>query len=217
MAGKKLRTLLMCALSIMLCISAVAVGTYALFTDKVTVNNHLQAGTLQVALTRTELSGKKLGADGYLDDVSDTTEKDFTGSTTATDNVFGIGEHDLIVPGCKYTAKMKLKNLGSVALSYTVQIVLNTPSAENDNALARQLKISFGKTEATSTSKTLAEVGTESIGNGTIAAGENSADEFIVSIEFVGSDNNNDAKSGEVSFDIVVLAVQQTTAPSAGN
>ena len=67
MAGKKLRTLLMCTLSIMLCMATVVVGTYALFTDKVTLNNHLQAGTLEISLVRTKLTKTELTADGYLE------------------------------------------------------------------------------------------------------------------------------------------------------
>ena len=64
MASKRLKTLLVCALSIMLCVTAVAVGTYALFSDNVTVKNHLQAGTLKATLTRTLLEKSEIGTDG---------------------------------------------------------------------------------------------------------------------------------------------------------
>lgn len=52
---KKLRALLSAALTIMLSVSIGVAGTYALFSDSVEVTNHLQAGTLELGLTRTKL------------------------------------------------------------------------------------------------------------------------------------------------------------------
>ena len=52
---KKLRALLSAALMIMLSVSIAVAGTYALFSDSVEVTNHLQAGTLELGLTRAKL------------------------------------------------------------------------------------------------------------------------------------------------------------------
>ncbi len=228
MAGKKLRTLLMCTLSIMLCMATVVVGTYALFTDKVTLNNHLQAGTLEISLVRTKLTKTELTERGYLEtsELPDGENgKDFSNATN--ENVFGITDGTLVVPGSSYQADLKLTNGGSVAFTYTVAIVFDgvDSDAQRDQALAEQLKITAGKSEATAVTKMLSKIkleeqdGTFTIFTDELAATDPSVN-FFVKVEFVNNtDNttNNAAKNGKVKFDIVVSAVQKTTAPSSGN
>lgn len=223
MAGKKLRTLLMCTLSIMLCMATVVVGTYALFTDKVTLNNHLQAGTLEISLVRTKLTKTELTADGYLETSELPDEgngKDFSSTNTTTENVFGITDGTLVVPGSSYQADLKLTNGGSVAFTYLVELKIIEGGS---TALADQLIITAGKSEAAATPKKLSDVANGLIFDGELAAPTpetNTAVNFFVKVEFVNdteTDANNKAKNGEVKFDIVVSAFQKTTAPSSGN
>lgn len=220
MAGKKLRTLLMCTLSIMLCMATVVVGTYALFTDKVTLNNHLQAGTLEISLVRTKLTKTELTADGYLKTNTDTETTDFSSTNTTNENVFGITDGTLVVPGSSYQADLKLTNGGSVAFTYLVELNIIEGGS---TALADQLIITAGKSEATATPKKLSDVANGLIFDGELAAPTpetNTAVNFFVKVEFVNdteTDANNKAKNGEVKFDIVVSAFQKTTAPSSGN
>ena len=220
MAGKKLRTLLMCTLSIMLCMATVVVGTYALFTDKVTLNNHLQAGTLEISLVRTKLTKTELTADGYLETNTVTTPTNFSSTNTTNENVFGITDGTLVVPGSSYQADLKLTNGGSVAFTYLVELKIIEGGS---TALADQLIITAGKSEATATPKKLSDVANGLIFDGELAAPTpetNTAVNFFVKVEFVNdteTDANNAAKNGEVKFDIVVSAFQKTTAPSSGN
>lgn len=220
MAGKKLRTLLMCTLSIMLCMATVVVGTYALFTDKVTLNNHLQAGTLEISLVRTKLTKTELTADGYLKTNTDTETTDFSSTNTTNENVFGITDGMLVVPGSSYQADLKLTNGGSVAFTYLVELKIIEGGS---TALADQLIITAGKSEAAATPKKLSDVANGLIFDGELAAPTpetNTAVNFFVKVEFVNdteTDANNAAKNGEVKFDIVVSAFQKTTAPSSGN
>lgn len=220
MAGKKLRTLLMCTLSIMLCMATVVVGTYALFTDKVTLNNHLQAGTLEISLVRTKLTKTELTADGYLKTNTDTETTDFSSTNTTNENVFGITDGTLVVPGSSYQADLKLTNGGSVAFTYLVELKIIEGGS---TALADQLIITAGKSETTPAPKKLSDVANGLIFDGELAAPTpetNTAVNFFVKVEFVNdteTDANNAAKNGEVKFDIVVSAFQKTTAPSSGN
>lgn len=167
MAGKKLRTLLMCTLSIMLCMATVVVGTYALFTDKVTLNNHLQAGTLEISLVRTKLTKTELTADGYLKTNTDTETTDFSSTNTTNENVFGITDGTLVVPGSSYQADLKLTNGGSVAFTYLVELKIIEGGS---TALADQLIITAGKSEAAATPKKLSDVANGLIFDGELAA-----------------------------------------------
>lgn len=219
MASKRLKTLLVCALSIMLCVTAVAVGTYALFSDNVTVKNHLQAGTLKATLTRTLLKKSEIGTDGYLNPSEDGNAKDFTNSTTDDDNIFDLSDGAILVPGSMYEATMKIENKGTVAFDYNVTVVLTTPQGTESEAFANQLKFTTGKVGETGTSTTLAAAGSNPIFSGFLKGGDASAESFFIKIEFVNEDGtvNNAAQAGDVKFDLVVTATQQTTAPTAGN
>jgi len=56
----KKRSVLLSVMTLVLCLALVAGGTYALFSDQVTLTNHLEAGTLDITLTRTKLVTKSL-------------------------------------------------------------------------------------------------------------------------------------------------------------
>ena len=69
--NKKMRTLLLACVTILLCVTMIAGGTYALFTDEVRLSNHLIAGDMDITLERIALNGKTLNnTTGFLDDLN---------------------------------------------------------------------------------------------------------------------------------------------------
>lgn len=208
MGKSKVRTLLVACVMIMLCAAMIVGGTYALWSDNVTVENHLTSGTLQVKLERISLTKTYLDDEtGYLVTAGpDTTIVDFTDTNTADDNVFGI-EDEKVVPCSEYEAKLRLTNNGDVAFTYDVIIKLNSAS----NALAEQLKV-YIDGEDKGTLDQYAEDGKAVISTQTMAKND-AAKEFTVKIQFINdNDINNDAQNKEVKFDLLVNAVQKTTA-----
>ncbi len=208
MGKSKVRTLLVACIMIMLCAAMIVGGTYALWSDNVTVENHLSSGTLQVKLERISLTKTYLDNEtGYLVTAGpDTTIVDFTDTNTADDNVFGI-EDEKVVPCSEYEAKLRLTNNGDVAFTYDVIIKLNSAS----NALAEQLKV-YIDGEDKGTLDQYAVDGKAVISTQTMAKND-AAKEFTVKIQFINDDDvNNDAQDKEVKFDLLVNAVQKTTA-----
>lgn len=114
---------------------------------------------------------------------------------------------------------MKIENKGTVAFDYNVTVVLTTPQGAESEAFANQLKFTTGKVGETGTSTTLAAAGSNPIFSGFLKGGDASEESFFIKIEFVNEDGtvNNAAQAGDVKFDLVVTATQQTTAPTAGN
>ncbi|MBQ8319674.1 MAG: hypothetical protein IJX81_02235 [Clostridia bacterium] len=220
-----IKTLLLSFAAIALCVTLVITGTYSLFTDKTTIGNHLQAGTLEMTLTRTKLVKRYLNEEGKLVTATDAQSKDFTGETQ--ENVFALGEKEKLAPDCKFTADMRISMTeeSSVAFGYYVELIVR--NANKDNlALRQQLKVTVTSVEyPTKTfSKYLsaAENGVISLGSSTelvgevvkatTATGEPASQNFTVTVEFVNLDTdgsvNNLSKTQGVSFDIVVYAIQ---------
>lgn len=205
----KKRSVLMSVLTIMLSLALFAGGTYALFTEEVTFTNHLQAGTMDVTLTRTHAETLTLDPKtGFMIRNEITDPEPFTSANDK--NVFGLSAGELIVPGCKYSATLNIKNdetKSDVAFDYWVQIVYKGDLTLD---LANQLKISV-KTDSDKTEETLLSTGL-TLGQkgaplGTLAKGD--SESFTVTVEFVDDDKvNNAAQSQALNFDIVVHAVQ---------
>lgn len=208
---------LVASLVITLCIAVVAGATYALFTDDVTTSTHLVAGNLDIGLVR--VSGSKVTLDpvtGYLKETA-LDRQDFGAETDKT--VFGVQDGELSAPGSTFVADLQLTNNGTVAFSYKVYIRLVD---EHASELAEQLKVYYKADGATD----YADLGYLSaleanedkqlvlIQNGVMAKNTPAAD-FSVKIEFVNLDNNNEAMSKIVNFDLVVEAVQLTSDPAA--
>lgn len=189
---------------IVLCLS-IAVGvSYALFTQDMTVNNHLRAGKLEATLERVSLEYTQLTDEGVLKAVTNTTKKDFTNASG--ENVFDFDEAaNLIVPGSYFDATMKLSNLGDVAFKYSIGIDL----VEGDPELAEQLQLTLTYSGGSKTVKLGELANGLTIDVDTINAGE-SAHSFNVKVEFIDSAANNDAENQNVKFDLFVKAVQAT-------
>lgn len=202
----KIKVLITATFAIVGAVALLVAGTYALFSDSISIDNHLQAGTLKAKLERTSLNMVTLDPEtGYLVEHSDDEIKDFTESSMLSENIFGLEEDSLIVPTTFYEVTMKLSNDGSVAFDYTVNIVLTSES----NALAEQLKVTVdGDAE---NAKYLSD-GETILASGTLDKTEGSGFiTFTIRIEFMNQNNNNDAQDLKVDFDLMVKAIQRTT------
>ena len=205
---KKKRTILLSVMTAVLCLALVAGGTYALFSDQVTLTNHLEAGKLDITLTRTYLKTKSLNSQtGYLDEIENLEDSDF--SDPNNKNVFDIAEGALIVPCCYYFAQMQIDNKSDVAFGYWFEIVFDN---KDNLALAEQLMVTVetanGKTEA-KLSEIEKFIGSETAPVGALAKGGSAS--FTLKLEFKDLKNNNDAKAQELDFDVIVHAVQLTS------
>ena len=202
------RALIVSSAIILLCLTIITGMTVALFTDEEVVSNHLRAGDLDITLERTKLTSTYLTNRGFLETIVDDEDKDFTHDVD--ENVFALSGA-VIVPQSRYTAEMKITNNSDVAKSdvafaYWVEIVYTGVSGVD---LAEQINVTVN----TDNSKRLNEglvVGSESEPIGVLAVGESG--EFSVTIEFLNLAEaiNNGAQGDEVTFDLVVHAVQYT-------
>ena len=207
------RTLLVSSVVILLAMIVIVGVTWALFTDTQNVTNHLQAGDLSITLTRTELTKTTLNEEGYLVELpTDTTVVDFSDPTEV--NVFDIGESEKIVPGSKFVAKMDIANNSDVAFGYWIEIVCT--DKESGANLAKQLKVTVNTgSDASAFVNDGLTVKGENGYIGNLGIGANAA--FTVTVEFLDSfveenaiDSNDLAKGENLSFDLVVHAVQAT-------
>ncbi|MBQ8496562.1 MAG: hypothetical protein IJ489_03795 [Clostridia bacterium] len=207
------RVLLVSGAIILLCITIIAGMTFALFTDEEAVNNHLKAGDLDITLIRTNLKSTRLTERGFLETVTDDTDKDFTNNKD--ENVFGL-DGELIVPLSEYEADLTLTNKGDVAFKYGIQIVLGEDS---DPDLAEQLEVTVtvNNADGTTETKRLNEglgIGSNAQTFGLLAVGDDC--DFSVKVKFLDDRKyedefeNNDAQGDDVYFDLVVYAVQYT-------
>ena len=222
------RTILLALSAILLSVLLVLAGTYSLFTDKSQISNHLQAGTLEMVLTRTTLTKRALDDKGYLKESTDTQEKDFTGLNG--ENVFGLGTDEVLAPGSKYVANMRLTMTqeADVAFGYYVEIVLSNATADSAD-FRGQMKVTIQSVEdpTKTVSRWFTEVNNEGkivlggpeqenligkVEKGTTASGAVASQNFIVTVEFVNQDTdgsvNNIAKLESFGFDLVVYAIQ---------
>lgn len=207
------RALLVSASVILLCMTIIVGMTWALFTDTQKVTNHLQAGDLSITLKRTELTKTTLNAQGKLV-TSEPDTNPLTFSNPTDENVFGIVEGEKIVPGTKYVAKMQVENHSDVAFGYWIEIVCTDKT--NGADLAKQLKVTVNTgSDASAFVNDGLTVGSSSNYVGELIIGASA--EFTVTVEFLDSfvaanniDHNDLAQGENLSFDLVVHAVQAT-------
>ena len=224
MTRRSWKALLLATMTVMLCVLIISGATFALFTDNVTFTNHLEAGKLDVTLTRTKLEWVSVNSNGYLEKHTNTTSLDL--STVSGDNVFGLTNDSLIAPLSYYEATLVIGNNGNVAFNYGVQFKLNSTS----NKLAEQLKVtvtdSSNQTVFTGwlsnmASGTTIPVKTTALNAATLDNTNKQSETFKVKVEFVDDGRptsaspatfvNNEAMSLTANFDLIVTAVQNTT------
>ena len=212
--------------------------TWALFTDTQKIDNHLQAGDLDVTLKRIGLKKTTLTSTGYLDEdkvIQAETDPhvDFTNTEVFSyeKNVFDIKESEVIVPGSKFTATMRIENHSDVAFGYWIKIVCTDSTLGED--LAEQVYVTVDSVKAGddvpakvgagltvgSDPDFINVLGTKKDPN---SAEDFNSDIFTVTVHFkddgykyengVLSSTNNDAEKESLKFDLVVYAVQVTDA-----
>ncbi len=235
------RALVISIITIIICLALLAGGTYALWTKKVTVTNHLLvSGKMDLTLTRTKLVKHMLDeSTGYMKDVTDENAVELKDTTTGDVNVFGLAiptenkkenatEH--IVPTSAYTATLEISNpkeKSDVAFTYNVYLALTSALTDGENNdLAEQITVSVyadGDTskDPSSSKKLSAYISTVDKSNRALILAHNVAvtksDTFAIKIEFDNLDSsvNNLVMDQTAIFDIVVEATQATTAPVA--
>ena len=234
----KKRNVFLTVMTLMLCLTLIAGGTYALFTDRTELKTHLVAGTLEVDLVRTKLSATYLdGTTGYLTGPSVLHDEEVSFKEATTLGILDIPADptdpnaqpitsSVMAPGCSYTVDMEIRGTAdnSVAFGYWIQIDYQGTA----NAFAKQVMVTItpeGGTPITKVASDLSEtLGSEDDLFGPVA--KNGVAKFTLTITFCDdstfdSDSttanddltNNDAKTQEFEFDIVVHAVQATEAP----
>ena len=213
MAKKRLRVLVLACATILVCLALIIAGTYALFSDSTKITNHLEAGTLDLTLTRISYSSKYLNDQGLLETRTGGTY-DF--SNPSSQNVFGLEAGAKLAPRSELSATLRISNektKSNVAFDYWVDIV---GGGKLDPVFADQLLVTVTKGGETVDSFYLDELGTGRVLGGTTGLGlvkVGESQEFTVIIQFVdrSSTENNKAMALEADFDIVVRAVQTTT------
>ena len=202
----KKRTLLLSALTALLGVSVAVGASYALFTDQVTVNNHLSAGSLDVGLYRVEYKENVLVADGTMaESTPDTTRVDLTQNA---DKLFVID--DLFVPTSWYETTVEVSNSGDVAFDYGVRILWkDDPANDKDQIIAGQIQITISVGDTQKEQFYLCDCAKYDVVLGSMLKGD-AAEQFTVKAEFVNRDDNNAAMQAEIEFDLQVYATQKT-------
>ena len=202
----KKRTLLLSALTALLGVSVAVGASYALFTDQVTVNNHLSAGSLDVGLYRVEYKENVLVADGTMaESTPDTTRVDLTQNA---DKLFVID--DLFVPTSWYETTVEVSNSGDVAFDYGVRILWkDDPANDKDQIIAKQIQITISVGDTQKEQFYLCDCANYDVVLGSMLKGD-AAEQFTVKAEFVNRDDNNAAMQAEIEFDLQVYATQKT-------
>ena len=214
--SKKIKSLLLASLTIMLCVAMIVGGTYALYTSKTTFVHHLQAGNMNVTLTRLSLTTTKLNDAGELiTSKPNTTKTDFTNATNA--NVFGLADGEVIVPLSSYTAEMEVANKSNVGFVYWLEIsVPQSQKDDQDLVLDDQMQVTItvdgGQPYVCKLSDGMV-IGSASAPVATVL--KTTTSNFTVTVEFLDDKNNNNAMFDEVYFDLIVHAQQVT--PRAEN
>lgn len=213
---RRAKTLLLSCMTIVMSVMVLIAGSVALFSEDNKMQTHLIAGKLDARLERVALVTTKLDEKGYLKEVTEQTESDkpvpFTDKTT--ENVFGLGSDEKIVPCTVLTATLKLSNDGDVAFGYWVEIVAQ--KGYETSELAKQMKVTVTPENGVATEKYLSEGLTIGSTDDVIGIVELSkATTFTVKIKFEDRTDNNAAQSAEAIFDLVVHATQVTDDPNS--
>ncbi len=205
----KTNKLLLSMLALCLCTVVVIGATYALFTDTVTVNNHLSAGNLKVGLHRISFKETTLGDSGLLEDKTPNTDRiDLTLDNSKVFNILGA------VPESIYTAEIEVSNHGTVAFDYGVRVLWapNDDPDDTDEDFAEQLEITI-KSEKLDAPVTflLSECQDKNIDLGFLLWNKG-VETFTVEVKFLSLAGNNNVRLGSIDFDIQVYATQKTEA-----
>lgn len=194
---------------LVLCLLIISLSTYALFSQSILVETHLQAGVLSAKLERTNLKYNDLNEEGLLVDLENEERIDFTKTNQKENNIFGLSQNKYIVPGSYFEATMVLTNEGNVAFDYWLEINVKEGS---DTSLLNQIKVTVStivdeEIITITYLDNLIEIGSKLKPIDSVMNHESKT--FIIKIEFVNNEDNNSAMEEEVNFDLTVYAVQK--------
>lgn len=203
--------LVLSSMVILMCLILITLSTFALYTETILINQHLQSGTLDIELKRTNLKYNYLSENGYFVEKENFEIIDFSNTYTTRNNIFDITEKTLIIPGSYFNASMKLYNKGNVPFIYWIEVVLKD---YKDNILASQLEVIVTIYDNLDKKEYISNLDEGLIlGNEVNPLGEmmvnSSPLKFDIKITFIDSISNNNAKNENVNFDIIVHAVQK--------
>lgn len=208
--GKMKKKIFVILVALALCAMFITIGaTYAMLEESFSTRNHLIAGTLQATLVRQKLTTVNIGDDGNFETVVDDADLNFTAVTN--ENIFGLTETTVAAPGSSFSAEMNLANNGNVAFRYYVEVTYN--SIVSDQDFASMLKITVESEKGERREALLKDgltLGSGDSGLGEVAAGK--SETFTVTLEFLDDKNNNKVENKFVMFDLVIHAVQKTSA-----
>jgi len=208
---RNIRVLLVSVTTILVCIALMIGATYAWLTDSVVVEQHLEAGNLDITLERTYLSWSRLESGGQMKDGFSDEIVDFSEPTER--NVFDLTTDVRIVPCTWYEATMAVKNNRAVTFGYWIEVV---PTGNTTGDLASQLVVTVTTLdEAGEVVQTVSGNAGNSlaVGSSTSYVGELKANDpaayFKIKVEFPDlGEANNVAQNQSASFDLIVKAVQ---------
>lgn len=221
MRFSKTKAVVLSAAVTLLCLVALVVGTVAIFSDSADTNVHLQAGTLAATFERTRLSGSVLNEDGTVGTM--TPEETPIDLSESTDPVFAVAD---FIPGMWREAEFRITNGGDIAFdcslefgSLTLQGASGSAQGEASESLSEQLIVTVyngtGDDRAQLTTFRLSALDSQpEIELGSLVApaqGASSEMYFTVRVEFdMGTDVDNSAQGGDLTFDLTLYAEQQT-------
>ena len=213
MGKNRSRIILVSSLTAMCAVALTVAGTYAIWNQTSTFNNHISAGNLKLTLKRNSYTKHLLDNEtGLMKDVTDSTET----TITDNDNVFGLGSGELMAPTAYYETNLTLVNEGSVAFTYSIYFNVSDGS---DETLAEQLYVSYkiGENATYGEAKQLSTYMGDTASTTALISSENSvqkgqsSEKISIKVSFDDQDNNNDAMDKSVDFDIKIVATQDTS------
>ncbi len=200
---KKTKLLMLSLAAVTVSATVVAGGTYALFTGRTTVNNHLKAGNLTIGLQRTTYTAYVPDEQGFMAEVENATPVDLTKNAAPVFSVEGA------VPGCWYLAKVAVSNEGSVAFEYGLRILWEEEKATKEEKLfADQIVITVYYGNNLEKSFPLDECAKQEneVDLGVLLKG--AKETFKVKAAFLNANNNDDVQGASLAFDLQVFATQ---------
>lgn len=213
MESNKRRLLIVSCSIILLCMISIVGMTFALFTDSVSVINHLKAGELDVNLYRTNLEYKAYDSQGNFNVVNDSNPVDFS-DPQPNKSIFGLDSSNItLVPTMYFEATLKLEGNADCWYDYSCTFVLGS-GVDMDLADQVQVTITYADTNKAPASFRLSSLASSgyTLEVGTMEPGTRS-EEFKIKILFENDPAhtlNNAVMGKEIAFDLIVEAVQKT-------
>ena len=219
MVLKKSKGLFLAFFVIFVAAAMITTGTVALFSNKIVVVSHFQAGELKADLYRTSHQKMLLGEDGYMHKTVVAEEE--VQVTSNTTNMFELQEGDLLVPLCEQIAEFRIENHGDVTFVWSLQLMINGEEAnESDEELLEQLKLTVELLDSNGDpvldgdqQPIVLQHFADDLTDAALEVGEvapQGKGYFRVTLLFADLEDNNSAMNQNAYVDFVIKAVQST-------